>query len=195
MAIPVDRMEQVTSARCLSCMNCVEACPVKTPGAIFWGPPAWLGGSWSQAVLVVVLLLCTAGAVSAAYLFPMASYIKSRGTPPARVASVEMKIENLSCRGKANLLLYFLKRNDMDAIPGYFKIEAWPGPGLADVRITYDPAATSEDAIRRAITEPYFEWRADAGEGFWRVSPFRIEGYDPLALPPGGNLGALRLTP
>ena len=32
--------------------------------------------------------------------------------------------------------------------------------------------------IKRAITEPYFDTTAN----FWRTSPFRIEGYDPLEL-------------
>ena len=192
MGIPVDRVRQVKAARCTSCMSCVEACPIEAPDAIGWGPPDWLGRRWPQAVLIAVIVLCTAGAVSAAYLFPIPSYVKARGTPPDRVATVEMKIENLSCRGRANLLLYFLERDDMDAIPGYFKLEAWPGPGLADVRITFDPARADETTIRRAITEPYFEMRADAAEGFWRISPFRIEGYDPVAFGLKGGLNPAR---
>ena len=66
----------------------------------------------------------------------------------------------------------------MFRVPGYFKVAAWPDPKLADVRITYDPSLTNEAAIKRAITEPYFDTTAN----FWRTSPFRIEGYDPLEL-------------
>jgi hypothetical protein len=49
------------------------------------------------------------------------------------------------------------------------------------VDVTFDPTVTDEDAIKQAITEPYYDAVAD----FWRNSPFRIEGYDPLAI--GGD--------
>jgi hypothetical protein len=63
-------------------------------------------------------------------------------------------------------------------IPGYLRVEGWPGPGLADVRVTFDPAVTDEEAVKRAITEPYY----DATASFWRPSPFEIDGYDPLGI-------------
>ena len=108
-----------------------------------WGPVDWLGRRWSQAALVALLLACTAGAVSAACLFPLPSYVKSRpGPPPERTASVLLKIENVTCRGRANLLFWYLDRDDMDRIAGWFQVEAWPGPGAADVRVTYDPGRT-----------------------------------------------------
>ena len=135
---------------------------------------------------MAILLVCTTGAVAASYLFPMPSFVKSRGRAPGRVATMELEVENLSCRGRANLLFYFLERDDLFELPGYLKVEAWPGPGLADVRITFDPAKTDEQAIKQAITEPYF----DLGADFWRTSPFRIEGYDPLMIGPGGEIDA-----
>lgn len=177
VAIPVDRLVQVTAARCLACMNCVEVCPERTPQGLSFGPPPWMGRRWPQAVVVALVLLCTAGAVSAAYLYPLPSYVRTRGTPPDRVATLRMRIENLTCRGRANLLHWFLQRDDLDQISGYLKLEAWPGPGLAQVQVTYDPAQTSEDQIHRAIVEPYFNL---ADERWWD-SPFRIEGYHPLA--------------
>jgi hypothetical protein len=106
----------------------------------------------------------------------MPSFIRTRGVRPDREDTVELWVENLSCRGRANLLFYFLERDDMFRIPGYFKLEAWPDPNTAYVRITYDATVGNEDMIKRAITEPYFDAAAD----FWRSSPFRIEGYDPL---------------
>ena len=45
-------------------------------------------------------------------------------------------------------------------------------------------SATYADAVRRAITEPYYDAVAD----FWRDSPFAIEGYDPLGLDPDAEL-------
>jgi len=111
----------------------------------------------------------------------MPSFVRARGDRPDGVATVELQVKDLTCRGRANLFFYFLERDDMFQFPGYFKVEAWPDPDLADVRITYDPSLTDEAAIKRAITEPYFDMTAD----FWRTSPFRIEGYDPLELDMG----------
>jgi len=131
-------------------------------------------------VLVAILLACTAGAVSAAWLAPMASFVKVHGTPPARAATVDLRIHELTCRGRANLLVWFLQRYDLSAPLGYFKLEAWPGPAAARARITYDPAETDEETIKRAVTEPYFQANADTVAARWFPSPFRIEGYDPL---------------
>jgi len=179
VAIPVHELEQVTAARCISCLSCVESCPSNHPERrlLVWGPPGrGVRSGWPQAVLVAVLLLCTTTAVAASYLFPIPSFIRSHGVRPDRVAVVELRVANLTCRGRANLFFYFLERDDMYAIPGYFKVEGWPSPSLAKVRVTYDPTIANEDRIKLAITEPYFDMTAD----FMRTSPFRIEGYDPL---------------
>jgi len=181
MAIPVDDMAQVTAARCLACLECVEACPKASAGALTWGPPQRLGGRWPQAVLVAILLACTAGAVSSAWLTPIASFVKTHGTPPARLATVELRIHDLTCRGRANLLVWFLQRDDLSAPLRYFKLEAWPGAGAARARIAYDPAETDEETIKRSVTEPYFQTNADTVAARWFQSPFRIEGYDPLS--------------
>jgi hypothetical protein len=114
--------------------------------------------------------------VAASYAFPLPSYVKARGQPPQRTAQCELEVEELWCRGRANLFFYYLERDDLHALPGYLKVEAWPGPGPARVRIQYDPALTDEEAIQRAITEPYYDVMAD----LWRMSPFQIKGYDPL---------------
>lgn len=87
-------------------------------------------------------------------------------------------------RGRANLLFYFLERDDMFQISGYFKIEAWPGPDFAEVHVTYDPSRTNEAAIRQAVTEPYYDVLTDQ----WRMSLFQIEGHDPLGIDMNGVL-------
>ena len=112
-----------------------------------------------------------------------------RSVLPQRAVEVRLRVENLTCRGRVNLFLYFLERDDLFEIPGYIKVEAWPDPGVADVRITFDPEKVDEDAIKQAITEPYY----DATSDLWRVSPFRIEGYDPLTIP--GDLSGIMLPP
>jgi len=176
-AIPVERIPEVKAARCLSCLQCVEVCPRISDGALFWGPPKRFGKSWSQGVLISVLLVCFAGAVTAAYAIPLPSYIKvfeDRDAEPADAASVELAIGELGCRGKASLLVYFLDRDDYYAVPGYLKLEAWPAPHQGRARILFDPAQADEASIKQAITEPYFD-----GQEWW-PSPFIIEGYDML---------------
>jgi ferredoxin len=180
VAIPVDQVDQVRAARCLSCLNCVAACPRTQPRALSWGPPSRSGRAWSQAALILIVLACASTAVVASYLFPLPSFVKSRGTKPAQTMEVQFRVEGLTCRGRANMLVYYLDRDDLYRIPGYLRVEAWPSPSIADVHVTYDPQATDVAAIQRAMTEPYYDAAADR----WRMSPFQIEGFDPLDQPP-----------
>jgi ferredoxin len=178
MDIQVHKTTEVTAARCLSCLECVEACPAQQRGAINWGPPKLLGGPWRQGALIAVLLGCVGVAVAASYAFPLPSFVKTRGQPPATVITTRLDIHGVTCRGRATLLTYFLERDDEFELRGFLKIEAWPAPQAARVRITFDPAQVSETAIMQAITEPYFDWDAS----LWRSPPFQIAGYDPLGL-------------
>ncbi len=186
MAIPVAELREVKAARCTSCLNCVDSCPVTESGAITWGPPRAFGRHWPHAALIAIMLLCVTGAVVAAYVFPIPSFVQvaeGRGAPPAEAATLELQVYNLACRGNASLFAYFLERDDQGEVPGYLKIEAWPGPGAAEVHVTYDPAQANEAAIKEAITEPYYDLVADV----WRPSPFEIVGYDPLGLDEGAQ--------
>jgi ferredoxin len=183
MNIPVERVERVTAARCISCFKCVEACPTAEPAALSWGPPGRSSRAWPQAMLVAVMLLCIGGAVAASYAFPLPSFVQVRAAgpeapAPGKLATLDLNIDGLTCRGRATLFMGFVTRDDEFAIPGYLKVEAWPGPAAARTRVIYDPARTDEAAIKEAITEPYF----DAWEKLWRPSPFVIQGYDPLGL-------------
>ena len=180
MAIPVDRLRQVTAARCLSCFDCLEACPTQPQGAITWGPPGPSARRWPPAVIVAVILLSVTAAVAATYAFPLPSFVASRqlapGEPaPAETRTVEFQIENLTCRGKATLLMWFLERDDEFTVPGRLKLEAWPGPGAARARIIYDPTHADDPAIRDAISEPCY----DRVENRWRASPFVISQPGP----------------
>ena len=180
MGIRVDKVYDVTASRCTSCLECVAACPKRDGGALHWGPPRWLGGRWPQAVLVGVMLLCVGAAVAAAYAIPLPSFVNTRGEQPAQTATARLEVHGLNCRGSASLFVYFLERDDEFEVPGYLRIEAWPGPAPATAHIIYDPVHTDEAAINEAITEPYY----DAVGGVWRASPFEIVGYDPLSLTP-----------
>jgi len=184
MAIAVDEVAEVTKARCTSCLDCIEACPERENRALVWGPWKRAGSlaktaaGWSQAALIGILILLMTVAVSAAYLFPLPSFMWSRGQASEEIAVVSLQLENLGCRGNASLLTYFLDRDDELEIPGYIKLEAWPGPGTAETRILFDPARTDETLIKMAITEAYY----DSDAHIWRASPFLIQGYDPLGL-------------
>jgi hypothetical protein len=116
---------------------------------------------------------------------PLPSFVKSRGIPPDIVATAELRIEALTCRGRANLLVGFLERDDMYQIPGptaaasgFYRLEAWPDPNLATVRISFDPKHTDEESIKRTIIEPYYDLKSDR----WWTSPFVIDGYSPPGL-------------
>jgi len=185
MAIPVDRLQQMTASRCLACMECVAACPGKESRTLSWGPPNWLGRAWPQAAVIAILLVCGGSAVAFAYFAPLPSFVRSRGVQPDHIASIELRIHGLTCRGRANFLVRFLERDDISQITGeelegqgYYKLEAWPEPNGALVRIAFDPRMVDQDGIRRAITEPYYEKAANR----WWISPFQIEGYSPRSL-------------
>jgi len=180
MQIPVDRLPVVQQGDCTSCMSCVAACEKTKKHALAWGPPAsasrWLGRHWSQAALVLIMLGCTAGAVTTSYLAPLPSFVKTRQEPVSQTEHMRLKVDGLTCRGRANLFFWYLDRDDEFRVPGYLRFEAWPGPNLSAVEIHFDASTTSKAAIQRAITEPYFDLVQDR----WRMSPFSIEGYDPL---------------
>ncbi len=178
MGILVDRLEQVTASRCVSCLDCVQVCPTTRTGGLVWGPPRSIGGRWPQAVLIAITLFGVTAAVAATYVRPVPSFVKTRGQADAPTATVELRINGLTCRGRATLLTYYLERDDVYKLPGYLKLEAWPAAGPARVRITYESGFTDEMAIKEAIAEPYY----DAAAGVWRPSPFEIEGYDPFGL-------------
>jgi len=176
MGIKVDEVAQVTAARCMSCLDCIDVCPTSGEGALRWGPTGRPSRVWSKGVLVTILLLCTTTAVAASYLFPLPAFIKATGEDPAVTATVELNIQGVTCRGSSNRLVYYLTRDDLFDLGGYVKLEAWPAPEVAKTLITYDPTACNETDIKRAITEPYF----DLVENVWRPSTFIIEGYDSL---------------
>ncbi|MFT3789053.1 MAG: 4Fe-4S dicluster domain-containing protein [Tepidisphaeraceae bacterium] len=180
MAIQVDKLIQVNVARCTSCLTCVDSCKTKTGPSLSWGPPKSIGKAWPRGALIAVLLLCGGAAVTTSYLVPIASYIKTQGTSPTQTAQLNLQVHELTCRGRANLLLSYLQREDLQRLPAdtnkapaYFKLEAWPGPGASKVRITYDPQHVTEEQLKRAITLPIYELK----DNRWWPSPFKIEGY------------------
>jgi len=176
MRIPVDQVREVTAARCTACHTCIASCPVEGARApLTWGPPARWGRPWPRGILAAVLLTLVAAAAGATFLKPMPSFTYARGTHPESVATVDLQVGELTCRGRATLLVYFLDRDDEFALPGYLKLEAWPAPTAGRARISFDATGCDADAVRRAILEPYF----NPIEARWHASPFTIIGYDP----------------
>ena len=171
MGIPVDRLEQVTEARCTACLECIECCPTRDKGALRLRLPGTGRRSLRPVSVAVVLVTILGVAVAAAQLSPIPSFRWTRGEPAAGAAELRLRIDGLTCRGRANLLVYFLDRDDDLALDGAIALDAWPEPGTARAQITYDANATDVDTIRDAITEPYYDRRMAT----WRLSPFAIE--------------------
>ncbi|MHC4816668.1 MAG: 4Fe-4S binding protein [Planctomycetota bacterium] len=171
MQIPVHRLEEVSAARCTSCLECVESCPTRGRRTLAWRLPGGSRRAFPRGALIAILLVVLATSVAGAWLAPLPSFTWTRGDPPLRTEEVEFLVHDLTCRGRANLFVYYLERDDDLRLKGYLRLEAWPGPGAARARITFDPSATNATTIREAILEPYY----DNDRGFWRMSPFRIE--------------------
>ncbi len=167
MGLPVDDVETVNSPSCTSCLECVTTCKVRKK-PLRWGP----GGRFSMPhwAPVVILLVTLGGSVGAAQLFPMASFTYERGDRPAAVETVDLQMDGLTCRGRASLLVFFLDRDDEFELPGYMRLEAWPAPEDARVRVTFDPARADAGLVREAASQPYF----NLAENLWRASPFQV---------------------
>ena len=178
MGIPVHEVATVTHARCTLCLDCVDACPTRDGSTLALRLAGTSGRRLSARTVAAALAVVLGVGVAGAAWFPLPSFRWSRGEIPATAASVDLRIADLTCRGRANLLVYFLDRDDDLAVPGPLRLEAWPAPDEGEARIVYDPSLTDADAIRAALTEPVH----DPVAGIFRMSPFRIAGYDPLAL-------------
>jgi polyferredoxin len=178
MNIPVHQELVVAQARCISCMNCLDACNALKFHALEWGPPKRLKGPWPKSALAAILAVCVVAAVALSYAAPLPAFTRSRGQAPQHTAVTQLQVEGLTCRGKATQFTErYLFRDDALSLPGYLKVEAWPGPGKAAASVHYDPSNTTPEAIRHALTEAIYDPIGD----IWRASPFSIEGFDPLA--------------
>lgn len=177
VAIPVSTVEVVDHARCYSCMACIEACPPRAKGSLTFESVLARGRHWSQAWVVGAVLVMVSLAATADQLWPLPSFVKQRGEAPAEVASVELAITGITCRGSSTGLWNHLDRGDEFEVPGYLRMETWPAGGFARVRLFFDPDLTSADFLRQAICAPFINV-----EGAWFVPDYRIEGYDPFGL-------------
>jgi len=153
-----------------------EACPPRAQGTLTWGGPGWLGRRWPRALLPLLLLGGLGLAVGLALALPLPSYVQARGDLPDETAVLEHQVQGLRCRGSATLFTHLLFRDDLEAVGGPLRLEAWPAPDGGRARITYDPALTDPAAIRRAVLSPYY----DPADDRLLLSPFSIEGHDLL---------------
>lgn len=177
MGINVARGEQVKSADCISCMECLAICPAHQAKPLQWKLFGKLRVSNPHMVVFVGILLCTISAYLAAGLIPLPTFVYQRDNPvPDKIGICHLQIEGVKCSGTAKLFIYFLNRRDENQIPGYLKVSTSPASGYIDVTIRYDSSQTAEKAIKDAIIQPYY----DEQDGRWRTSPFKILGYDLL---------------
>ncbi len=178
MAIPVAEVSQVKHARCYACYDCIEACPPNAKGSLTLESPRAGSRPWSQVQVIGVMLLLVAMAVGSSFAWPLPSFVREREAAVVNTEQVELGILNMTCRGKTSTLWSLLEREDEFAIDGYLKLEAWPGPGFARARVTFDADSTDGTRVKEAITSPFF----DAGLSSWEIPIFEIEGYDPYGL-------------
>ncbi|HML75544.1 MAG TPA: 4Fe-4S binding protein [Anaerohalosphaeraceae bacterium] len=177
MAIQVASVKQVVSADCIACMECVDKCPRRQRNALQWMRfgRVWVKHpGWTIFAGIAISLLAV---YLASVFIPLPSFVYAReGQSPQHLSTCHLKIEGVTCGGSAKLFVFFLDRKDISEVPGYLKVSMSPAAGFIDVRIDYDSAQTTPQAIQDAISEPYF----DEAENRWRMSPFKIQGYDML---------------
>ena len=181
VGIPVSTVEVVSHARCTNCMECLEACPPKAQGSLSFGPKLGGRATWrprlSQAWVVLFIVGLVSAAATADRLWPLPSFVKERGSAPDVTASLELDVSGITCRGSSTGLWNFIQRDDEFALPGYLRVETWPGEEYGRVRVVFDPTQADAEAVRQAIVTPVF-----TDDGDWFVPDYRIEGYDPLGL-------------
>jgi len=175
MAIPVDQNKSGIVVRCLACTECVGICPQNSSSTT-----KTLQSTFSSGAVVAILLFCLNFSILAYLIFPFASFTKVRGDKPQQIESVTLKIDNLTCRGTATRLWFYLDRDDLYTLPGYLFIEVWTDSTLGTVRVTFDPTQVSHNDICRAITEPYINFADVDTSGQIMFSPFSVQGYDPI---------------
>lgn len=180
MTIPVDIGTGSNVASCISCTECVSACPINAKSGE--KQKKTLRGTLSQGTVLAILLFCLVFSVSIYAMYPLASFTKVRGERPKQTETVTLNIENLTCRGTANKLWFFVDRDDIYQLPGYLMLEVWPDPKTGKIRVTFDPSEIGRETICQAITEPYINFADEASSGQIMNSPFVIEGYDPLSM-------------
>ena len=93
-------------------------------------------------------IACTSAAVVAAYFFPVPSFVTIRGLEPASIATTELMVDGVTCRGSANQLKYFLERDDLFELSGLSEAGGVAGAG-------YSPRARQlrSVAVRRARSQ------------------------------------------
>ena len=198
MAIPVATSPRVTQARCLNCTQCVDACEKRGQKMLrvqFLGLNFSSKAKLSQCLLLLGLLTALGTAVVLATFNPLPSTVivrtetkKVNGKdvevpipPPEKVAVLEVDLEGLVCRGTAQKVWgFFLTRDDDYAIDGYLRFEAWSHPTLGRGKFYYDPKKTNADAIKQALTQPYFNATEEVITMDVIESPVTIPGYDPI---------------
>lgn len=175
MGIPVDTMEEVTSASCTACGECMKVCKVRKNPPLRWALPRGAGVRLPKWIPVPIILAGIGLSVGAAQFFPAPSFTYMRGEEPATTGTVDLEVAGLDCRGRATLLVFFLDRDDEFALPGYVKLDAWPGPKQGRARITFDASGVTPELVRRCISEPYF----NLAENLWYSSPFTVPAEKP----------------
>lgn len=177
MKIAVSKHKQINHARCTNCLECVDACPItiNRPIALTMGKRQ---NRFNYKFTMISLLFCGIGLIFLAGCFlELPSFTAKKGTLDSiNIVILDLKIKNVTCNGSAKSLKDFLFRQDDSMIKSPLVLEIMTSANWADIKIKYNPARTTPDALKNAILEPRF----DPTSNCWLDSPFQIKGYDIL---------------
>jgi len=177
MAIEVHSVKSVTSTNCISCMECIDSCPVKKDKPLSWKLFGKFNIPKPKTTIAVAIPLFVVILILASGLIYIPTFIYEKNEPaPESLQSFNFEVKGITCAGSAKLFVFFMEREDLYQIPGYFKIYTSPAAGFVNAKINYDPQKIDEESIRQAIVQPYY----DEDETRWRNSPFEIKGYSLL---------------
>lgn len=155
MRIPVSKVDQVTHARCIACLECSTGCPRKGGRAVDLRLPRF-GPKVPRGVVPVLVVVAVAAAFGLSETFSFAAYTRERGDPDGVALRQErFEVEGLRCRGTSEEFCKLLfDRMDSHALEGYLRVECFPSPGVGWARVTFDGQRVDREKVVRAFSEP-----------------------------------------
>ena len=180
MQIKILKREKVKDVNCTNCGECVLACPLKEKAITMNFPVKTLNklGEHKKAlinILVITLLLFIG--CKAAIDNPLPSYqsqnqqvFKYEKPDLKFIKSLEFMVKGVKCRGSAKLFEFYLYRDDMDKLNGYIHLQIWTNSVASRVKIYYDSRNVSEEQIKIALTEAYY----DEDDDRWRTPTYEL---------------------
>ncbi len=179
--IPVDQVPQVTHARCIACLQCVDSCPHRQTRPLTWGPPLPWRASWPQIAIVLTVLVVHVSRCGGVVPVALALVHQDAGRNAGSIGRNEAERQQSGLPGQREPVVLLSGTRRHVHRPGLSESRGLAGRSVGSSPRHLRSVANGRDSIKQAIVEPYYEVAGDR----WRMSPFAIAGYDPLAeIPP-----------